>query len=390
MADERRRMIEAAEQYGRGRSLQKVRAGVAAVTVWALSIQLATAQESPSAEETAAARSIALEGIRLADAGRCEEAIDKLTRAEKLHHAPVVLGRLGECQVLRGQLVEGTETLRKVLREALPPDAPAVLVKARERAQSVLEKAKGRIGALNISVKGPTDTAAVVVSVDGERMNAALLDVDRPTDPGDHLIEASAPGFSSTSSRVSLAAGARQNIIIELVQDPNATVAAASVATPPAPARLGAVPEASAVASPPSVLSVEASTAPAPPRAPDHTAAFISWAVGGAGLVTGSVLGLMVLDRKGDLNEQCPAHECPESSRDKLESTRGIGTAATVSFVVAGAALGLGTFFYFNAEPKEDRPAGPDARRQGLTRTSAAPRARAWIGLGSIGVSGDF
>jgi hypothetical protein len=381
-------MIEAAEQYGRGRALQKVRGCVAAAAVWAMSIQPAAAQESPSAEETAAARTIALEGIRLADAGRCDEAIEKLMRAEKLHHAPVVLGRLGECQVLKGQLVEGTETLRKVLREALPPDAPAVLVRAHERAQGVLEKAKGRIGALNISVKGPADTAAVVVTVDGDRMNAALLDVDRPTDPGDHLIEASAPGYSSTSSRVSLAAGARQNIIIELVQDPNATVEPATVSTPPAPANVGSTAAPSVRANEPSALSAEASTTAAPPRDPDHTAAYVTWAVGGAGLVTGSVLGLMVLDRKGDLNDQCPAHECPESSRDQLESTRGIGTAATVSFVVAGAALGLGAFFYFNAEPEEDRPAGPSARSR--APASASPQVHAWIGLGNVGVAGEF
>jgi hypothetical protein len=383
-------MIEAARQYGRGGSLQKVRGCLVALTVWATSSQPAMAEESPSAEETAAARSIALEGIRLADAGRCEEAIDKLARAEKLHHAPVVLGRLGECQVLKGQLVEGTETLRKVLRETLPPDAPAVLVKARERAQSVLDKAKGRIGALNISVKGPPDTAAVAVTVDGDHMNVALLDVDRPTDPGDHLIEASAPGYSSTSARVSLSAGGRQNIVIELVQDPNATIPAATVGTPPAPASVTGAAAPSVHDNAPSALSIEATTTPAPPREPDHTAAYVSWAVGGAGLVTGSVLGLMVLDRKGDLNDQCPAHECPESSRDELESTRGIGTAATVSFIVAGAALGLGTFFYFNAEPEEDRPAGPNARSGTPARVSASPRGRAWIGLGGVGLSGEF
>jgi hypothetical protein len=382
-------MIEAAEQYGRRGALQKVRRCVAALSIWAVSIQPALAQESSSAEETAAARSIALEGIRLADAGRCEEAIEKLSRAEKLHHAPVVLGRLGECQVQKGQLVEGTETLRKVLREALPPDPPAVLVKARERAQSVLEKAKGRIGALNITIKGPTDTAAVVVTVDGEHMNVALLDVDRPTDPGEHLIEASAPGYSSTSARVSLAAGARQDITIELVQDPNATVAATAVSAPPAPASVtGAA--GPARADQPNALSVVAPPSAAPPREPDQTAAYVSWAVGGASLVTGTVLGLMVLDRKGDLNDQCPAHQCPESSRDRLESTKGIGTAATVSFVVAGAALGLGTFFYFNAEPEEDPPAGQSARGGAPTHASTAARAGAWIGLGSVGIAGEF
>ena len=185
----------------------------------------AGAQDAGSAEETAAARSLALEGLKLADAGRCDDALEKLARAEKLHHAPVVLGRLGECQVARGMLVEGTETLRRVLREALPANPPAVLLKARERAQAVLDRAKGRIGMLNIVLKGgPSSNTGVFVNVDGEPMNLALLEVDRPTDPGFHLVEAGAPGYASTSARVGLTAGDRQSVVIHLEPDPNAAL----------------------------------------------------------------------------------------------------------------------------------------------------------------------
>ena len=76
--------------------------------------------EEDSAAETAAARGLAVDGLKLAQAGKCEEAIPKLEHAEKLHHSAIVLSRLGECQVTVGKLVEGTEMLRKVLREPLP------------------------------------------------------------------------------------------------------------------------------------------------------------------------------------------------------------------------------------------------------------------------------
>src|SRR4051812_3394754 len=79
-----------------------------------------------SAESTAAARSLGIEGVQLADAGKCPEAIEKLTRAEALHHAPTILGRLGECQVNVGEVVEGTENLNLVVREQLAPNAPKV------------------------------------------------------------------------------------------------------------------------------------------------------------------------------------------------------------------------------------------------------------------------
>src|SRR6185369_16034100 len=52
-----------------------------------------------------------------ADAGKCPEAIEKLTRAEALHHAPTILGRLGECQVNVVEVVTSTENLNTVVRE---------------------------------------------------------------------------------------------------------------------------------------------------------------------------------------------------------------------------------------------------------------------------------
>src|SRR5688500_11413705 len=71
------------------------------------------AQEAPRAENVAAARALGVQGIQLADAGQCDKAIEKLSRAEALYHAPTILGRLGECQVQVGQVVLGTENLNR-------------------------------------------------------------------------------------------------------------------------------------------------------------------------------------------------------------------------------------------------------------------------------------
>src|SRR5438132_180639 len=76
------------------------------------------------AENVAAARSLGILGVQLADAGKCPEAIEKLERAESLYHAPTILGRLGECRVNVGQVVQGTEDLNRVVREQLPANAP--------------------------------------------------------------------------------------------------------------------------------------------------------------------------------------------------------------------------------------------------------------------------
>src|SRR5579871_3544383 len=93
-------------------------AGACAGLVLSLST---SSRADDSAENTAAARSLGIQGVQLADAGKCPEAIEKLQRAETLHHAPTILGRLGECQVNVGLIVEGTENLNSVVREQLAP-----------------------------------------------------------------------------------------------------------------------------------------------------------------------------------------------------------------------------------------------------------------------------
>ena len=365
---------------------------VAACTA-ALWAHEASAQDDFNATEVAAARAMAIEGIKLADAGRCDEAVEKLARAEKLHHALVVLGRLGECQINQGKLVEGTENLRKVLREVLPPEAPVVLTKARERAQLVFDKAKGRIGALYISVKGPRDPASLSVSVDGEPMNAALLEADRPTDPGEHLVEVSAPGFISAAGRVNVGVGDKANVVINLEPDPRAQITINSRGT-------------TAHAGAPTASNVDATFAPTPSPSepdtradttalgnewsaePDQTAAYVAWTAGGVGVVAGTIFGWIALKGKNDLDGECPNNLCPASSQDRLDSARLSSTLATVSFAVGGAALGLGTYFYFTAEPSEEGSTASDDAPSASSRSRVS--AGAWIGLGQVGLAGQF
>src|SRR5258708_1914863 len=106
-----------------------------------LVISVATPSRADDAESTAAARTLGIQGVQLADAGKCPEAIEKLQRAESLHHAPTILDRLGECQVAVGQLVAGTENLNSVVREPLAANAPQVYRDAQDRAKKVLATA---------------------------------------------------------------------------------------------------------------------------------------------------------------------------------------------------------------------------------------------------------
>ena len=354
---------------------------ITAAVLGSSALQLGLASEAKaeedSATETAATRTLAVDGLKLAQAGNCDEAIPKLERAEKLHHSPIVLSRLGECQVSVGKLVEGTEMLRKVLREPLPPTPSPALSKAYERAQTALDAAKPRIAGLTIAVSGP-QPADLRLTVDGLVVASALLDSELPADPGEHSIEASAPGFLKASARVSLGSADKKTVSLKLEADPNA----------PAPVPPGATSDADAAAPTTAHQPSTADNAPAalPPSAPSHTGAYVAWGVGVVGVGVGAAFGLMTINGKHDLNGQCVENTCPASQREAVDSAKRNGNISTIGFGVGGAGLLLGTVLYFtvgrsSSDAQASRPARSFAGLQ---------HGRAMIGPGSVQFAADF
>jgi len=290
----------------------------------------ANAQE-PSAADVAGARLLAVEGMRLANAGNCKDAVEKLARAESLHPAPTILGRLGECQVALGKLVEGTENLRRVVREPLPHGAPPAYVRAKARAERVLTASAKRVAHLHIVLQAPPDAKATL-TVDGEPVRAELVGADRPTDPGPHVVEATASGFLKASENVSLLDGAEATVTITLQPDPNAKAEekeahAAGRAVPP--------------------TSPDALSSPAR-SGPSRLPALIAFATGGAGLAVGVVFGALALGEHGSLDSACNTSKvCPSSSQGTLDSLHTTSTVSTIGFVVGGLGVGAGVALLF-------------------------------------------
>jgi hypothetical protein len=193
-------------------------------------------------------------------------------------------------------------------------------------------------------------------------MPSVLLDNERPTDPGAHHVVATGDGLSTATADVSLSDGQSQRISMRLESAASASPAPAG----PSAAPLSQVP----LSQPPPPSSA--------PSSPNHTAAFVTFGIGAAGLVFGSVFGVLALGDKSRLDSVngCPG-ACPASSqsdvdaihRDALLSTIGIGVG------VVGAAVG--TILFVSAHSDESpRAAGIELRP--------------WVGLGSAGVGGTF
>lgn len=357
-------------------------AGRASGPAWLLASALAlttglTSQPSAaqtSAENVAAARALGVEGIRLADSGNCSAAIEKLERAEALYHAPTTLGRLGECQVALGQLIVGTENLNRVVRETLAPGAPRAFVDAQERARKVLDSALPKIAQLTITVE-PAGVQASV-TVDNTPLPGVLLGAARPTDPGTHEVRATAPGHLPAVQSVTLVEGGTADVKLVLTPDPNA-----GATPPPAPAAPPpAAPETSSTSS--GQLGADVTSDRTPPSS--RTAAFVLFGIGGAGLVTGSVFGLIALSKKGDL--ECPGKTCAEGSDDEdtLDSAKSMALISTIGFGVGIAGAAAGTVLLLTSEDRAS------ARVPKLRIEYEGVAAEPWVGYGSAGVTGTF
>ncbi len=337
--------------------------------------------DEPTAADIASARKIGFEGIQLAEKGNCAAAIDKLARAEKLFHAPTTLGRLGECQVLTGKIVEGTESLGRVAREELAANAPAAFLTARARARKQLSLATPKLAHAKIIVKAPPD-ANVSVTVDSAPVNAANLGEDRVLDPGPHVVEATAPGYFKAHAEINLQEGGSEQVTLKLIVDPEAARAArvAAATASPSPS-----PSASASASPPpSSTPVTETRAPAAEASgPNRTLAYVVLGVGVVGLGVGTVFGLDAMSKRNDLSSACPNKSCRASEQSNIDSAKSAGTISTIAFGVGGAAVILGGVLFFTASSSSSTaPVG----------AALPPKlvARPYFDIGSAGVVGSF
>jgi hypothetical protein len=303
-----------------------------------LAPRLASAQEEPSSADVSAARTLGQEGVKLADAGNCKEAIDKLARSEKLFHAPTTLERLGECQVMIGKVVEGSENLNKVVRETLAPNAPAAFTAAQERAKKILADAKPKIARLKIAVAGPAE-GGYTVKLDGDVVPSANLNMNRPTDPGEHVVEASAPGYKTATAKVMLPEGGNDSIALTLEVDPNAPKPE-PVSTQPA---MNANPSSAPANPPPSTE---------PTSQPSRVPAYAALGVGVVGIGVGSIFGLMAIGKKGSVQDACDGSKCPSSVQDDIDAGKAFGVVSTVGFIVGGLGLVAGTYLYLTNTPK--------------------------------------
>ena len=286
-------------------------------------------------------------------------ALESFKGADAIMHVPTTAFEVARSQVDLALLVEAHETLLAAMRMPEAPGEPQAFRDARGYAKVLDEEIVPRIPQLRITVEGAAGGSPTVV-VDGVTLPQAALLVPYKVDPGHHVVAAKT---DAAEGRVETDVAERQT------RDVNVLLAASSVAAP--------------VAVPASVAPPTEATAPAPEAPPaSHggpgVTAWTGFGVAAAGVVLGSVTGVMTLTQKSSIASKCNGNRCPPSTYDSLSSANTLATVSTVSFIVAGAGAAVGVTAWLLG------------RDHGTAPPTTGVRVTPWVGVGSLGASGTF
>lgn len=327
------------------RQAQLVRA---CVTAFGL-VYAATAWAAPSDADRAAARQLGYQGVEAYQANDFEAAEHKLRRAFEVVKVPTLGLWLARALAKNGRWIEATEVYREVSRLEPTEGKVEAQREAQRAAASELEALAGKIPEVVIVVEGAA-SSQVVVEIDDVRVPAAVLGEARPTNPGRHRVVGKFRDQVAEQT-VDLAEGQERQV---------------KLVFKPGPAK--------PVAQKPNAAVVPSDSEPASDGGTQRTAGWVALGVGAAGLITGSVTGLLMLNKANDLenDEHCQDNECEPPAHDEVDSHNRLRTISSVSFIVGGVAAALGATLLLTSGENEDRAVS------------------AYVGVGHLGVRGSF
>ncbi len=286
------------------------------------------------AGDVAEAEALFREGRAKMDAGDYAAACPKLAESFEQDPGTGTLLALAMCRERAGQLASAWASYGQVASRS-KREGRADREQAAREAMQALEP---RLSHLTITVDRTTSAlAGLVVKRDGAPVGSGAWGAALPIDPGEHVIEASAPGKQPWSKKLSIGAERdTQNIEVpELVPEP-----AAASALPTAADASG--------------------SAPASKGPPLRT---LGLAVGGAGVVglglgVGFGLRAQALNAQSNENGHCNAqNQCDAVGGQKRDDAKSAATIATAGFIAGGVLAAAGVTLFVLGTHRRERAA---------------------------------
>jgi tetratricopeptide (TPR) repeat protein len=281
--------------------------------------------------DKAAAEALFQAGRDLMTAGKYKDACEKFEGSQKLDAGLGTLLFLADCYEKADRIASAWATFRE-----------AESIASGRGDQSRAQVAKGRYTALEprlsklwIKVADGND-ATIQVKRDGQPIPRESWGVALPTDSGEHLLEASAPGKKPWSKKVTVTGeGANVSVEVPLLEPEPAAVPAAAVAAPKA-----------AVTNP----------TPEAEPAPSHTLRTVSYILGGAGILGlgfGTFYTVRANSKKNESNKHCDPNDTNQCNEDGVALRNQALSSAhlATAFVIGGSVLLAGGIVLFIVAP---------------------------------------
>lgn len=297
--------------------------------------------QGKSGGNRAAAEALFNQGRELMTAGKFAEACPKFEASQQLDPGLGTMLNLAECYEKTGRTASAWAEYREAIPLARAAGSKARQDLATERAQALQE----RLSTLTIrAMSGEDANAHLEIRRDGVALQEAELGSPIPVDPGEHVIEAVAPGKQPWSSKVQVGPNAAK----VAVDVPSLKVADSSAAPPPTQAPATTT---TTITSPPADAGTD-------PGAARRTTGLILGGVGVVGIGLGAFFGVSASSKWSDAKDMCTDYPygCGEAGANKQADARSAATISTVGFVAGGALLAAGAVLYFTA-PKQQHVA---------------------------------
>ena len=269
--------------------------------------------------------------------GNTASACPKFAESYRLDPSIGTLLNLALCEETVGHTATAWTKLRQFLDAAPETDGRVPL--ARER----IAKLEKQLSWVHVLVDQGGEQ--MIIQLDGVELREASLDVAIPIDPGLHSIRITRPSGETIETPFEARPAERLNLrLAPPPREPDPTPDAAPVVVSPE-----LVPSTTEPRGP----SVAPSPVPMKPT-PNHRERIAGIVVGGigvAGLLTGTVFGLMAASNRDTVRDQCPNHECQnQEGLDAARAGERNVTIANTAFAVGAIGVVAGGLLLWHSE----------------------------------------
>jgi hypothetical protein len=292
------------------------------------------ANADPSLADKSIATQLFKEGRALLEQGRVPQACRKLEESQRLEPGGGTLLNLALCHEREGRAATAWAEFTEALGIAKRDDRPQRVEFAHAHI-SLLEPALSR---LSINVSGAADLPDLEIKRDGSILGRAAWGSPIPVDPGDHLVEAVAPGKIPWKQSVLLAPNAdSKTIVVPVLED--APLQENVESSPSAPPRR--------VAPVPAADLGNATHEKVPEGSGAGTlAGWLALSLGVAASGVGTYFAVLAISQKSDADHNCPNDACSAQGARQTSDAIKSANFATIGLGVGVVGLGLGTVLF--------------------------------------------